>query len=121
MDVDSAAPAPGPGPGNDGVAAALDEAKLVHGIANVTMYNLGVALLAIGRWAAVDAGDVLSVRRMARLPSPLGPRYHDLTQRALDCDFGFGKDLARPKLQEAVYDGVLLELQSMISALSFDD
>lgn len=104
-----------------GLAAALEEAKLIHGIHNVTMYNLGVALLSIGRWTAVDPHDVVHVRRMALQASPLGPRFQEMTQKVLECDFGYGKDLRKPKLQEAVYDGVLLELESMISALSFVD
>ncbi|KAK3323034.1 hypothetical protein B0H66DRAFT_590641 [Apodospora peruviana] len=95
----------------------MEDAKLTYGIHNVTMYNLGVALLSIGRWSAVDANDVLCVRKMARETCPLGPRYQELTQRVLDCDFGFGKDLRKPKLQEAVYDGVLVELEGMIAAL----
>ena len=104
-----------------GLESALEEAKLIHGIHNVTMYNLGVALLSIGRWTAADPHDVLRVRRMALQACPLGPRFQEMTQRVLDCDFGYGKDLKKPKLQEAVYDGVLLELESMISALSFDE
>lgn len=106
---------------SSGLQAALEEAKLIHGIHNVTMYNLGVALLSIGRWTAVDPHDVLRVRRMALQACPLGPRFQEMTQRVLECDFGYGKDLKKPKLQEAVYDGVLLELESMISALSFDE
>lgn len=110
---------------NDGgeasVAAALEEAKMSYGIRNVTMYNLGVALLSIGRWAAVDAHDVVQVRRMAAQTCPLGPRFREMTQRVLDCDFGYGKDLGKPKLQEAVYDGVLLELEAMIASMSLEE
>lgn len=97
---------------------AVEEAKLIHGIHNTTLYNLGVALLSIGRWAPVDPHDVLAVRRMALQASPLGPKFQHMTQRVLDCDFGCGKDLAKSRLQKAVYDGVLIELESMISALS---
>ncbi|KAK3390129.1 hypothetical protein B0H63DRAFT_507537 [Podospora didyma] len=111
MDVDSSA----------AMAGALEDAKLVHGIHNATMYNLGVALLSIGRWSPVDPNDVLQVRRIALQSCPLGPRFQEMTQRVLECDFGYGKDLKKPKLQEAVYDGVLLELESMISALSVDE
>jgi hypothetical protein len=103
------------------LAAALEEAKLVHGIHNATMYNLGVALLSIGRWTTVDPHDVSQVRRIAMQACPLGPRFQEMTQRVLECDFGYGKDLKKPKLQEAVYDGVLLELESMILALSLDE
>ncbi|KAK4442280.1 hypothetical protein QBC34DRAFT_453209 [Podospora aff. communis PSN243] len=103
------------------VSDALEDAKLIHGIQNPIMYNLGVALLSIGRWNLVDPHDVLKARRIASQTCPLGPRYQELTRKVLDCDFGYGKDLRRPKLQEAVYDGVLLELEFMISALSLDE
>ena len=46
-----------------------------------------------------------------------GPRYQELTQRVIDCDFGYGKDLKRPQLQEAMYNKVLVELESMIASL----
>jgi len=106
---------------SDTATAALEDAKLVHGIQNPSMYNLGVAFLSIGRWKLVDPYDVLKARRIASQTCPLGPRYQELTRKVLDCDFGYGKDLQKPKLQEAVYDGVLLELESMISALSFEE
>ncbi|KAK1759053.1 hypothetical protein QBC47DRAFT_336709 [Echria macrotheca] len=106
---------------SDSATSALDEAKLVHGIQNPTMYNLGVALLSIGRWKLFDPYDVLKARRIASQTCPLGTRYQELTRKVLDCDFGYGKDLKKPKLQEAVYDGVLLELEDMISALSFEE
>jgi len=97
---------------------AVEEAKLVHGIHNTTLYNLGVALLSIGRWIPINPHDILAVRRMALQASPLGPKFQHMTQRVLDCDFGCGKDLTKSRLQKAVYDGVLIELESMISALS---
>jgi len=106
---------------SDSATSALEEAKLVHGIQNPTMYNLGIALLSIGRWKLIDPYDVLKARCIASQTCPLGPRYQELTRKVLDCDFGYGKDLKKPKLQEAVYDGVLLELEGMISALSFDE
>ncbi len=111
----------GEGEGEESVAAALEEAKMTYGIRNVTMYNLGVALLSIGRWAAVDPHDVVRVRRMAAQTCPLGARFGDMTQRVLDCDFGYGKDLGKPRLQEAVYDGVLLELEAMIASMSLKE
>ena len=119
LDMD---PSPPPGASaSASVQAALEEAKLIHGIHNATMYNLGVALLSIGRWTPVDGHDILGVRRMALQACPLGPKFQDMTQRVLDCDFGYGKDLTKPKLQKAIYDGVLVELEGMIAALSFDE
>lgn len=94
------------------------EAKLIHGIYNATVYNLGVALLSIGRWARVDPNDVLNVRRTVSQPYPLGPKYQEMTQKVLECDFGCGKDLSKTPLQHAIYEGIMLELKSMISSLS---
>ncbi|KAG4274723.1 hypothetical protein FPRO04_09087 [Fusarium proliferatum] len=109
MEVDSA-----------GDSRSFEDAKLVHGIRNATIYNLGVALLAIGRWTPVDSNDILHVRRMASQTCPLGSKYHEMTQKVLECDFGCGKDLSRPQLQQAIYDGIVLELESMISSLSLE-
>ena len=100
---------------------ALEDAKFMHGIQNLTLYNLGVALLSIGRWTPVNSNDIVQVRRMASRMCPLGPRYHEMTQKVLDCDFGFGKDLRKVKLQEAVYDNVLLELEDMMSTLAVQE
>jgi hypothetical protein len=44
---------------------ALEDAKLIHGIQNPTLYNLGVALLCIARWDRIDPNDVLQVRLLA--------------------------------------------------------
>lgn len=107
MEVDSA-----------GDSRFFEEAKLIHRIYNATAYNLGVALLSIGRWAKVDPNDVLNVRLIASQPCPLGPKYQEMTQKVLECDFGCGKDLSKTPLQHAIYEGIMLELESMISSLS---
>ena len=104
-------------PPDDHLSKVVEEAQFKHGVRNMTLYSLGVVLLAIGRWSRVDAGDVECVRRLASQTCPLGPRYQELTQRVIDCDFGYGKDLSRPQLQEAVYEKVLLELEAMIGSL----
>ena len=111
MDVDGHRP----------VSDELEEARLLHGIQNATLYSLGVALLSIGWWNHLDPYDVLQVRRLAGTLCPLGPRYHEVTKKVLECDFGYGKDIEKPKLQEAIYSDVLLELESMISILSLDE
>ncbi|KAM5354621.1 hypothetical protein ACJ41O_001268 [Fusarium nematophilum] len=98
----------------------IGDAMLKHGIRNMTLYSLGVVLLAIGQWARVDPADVEEVRRLADEPCRLGPRYGELTQKVLECDFGYGKDLARPRLQEAVYENVALELELMIEQLDLN-
>ncbi|KAK4445572.1 hypothetical protein QBC34DRAFT_441598 [Podospora aff. communis PSN243] len=109
MDVESASP------------NLIEEAQFKHGVRNVMLYSLGVALLAVGRWENVDPGDVEGVRRLASQPCFLGPKYRELTERVIDCDFGQGKDLRKPKLQEAVYESVILELEGMIAALDLGD
>ena len=93
----------------------IEGAQNKYGIRNVMMYSLGVALLAIGRWERVEAGDVEEVRRLASVPCYLGPIYSELVEQVLYCDFGQGKDLERPELQKAVYECVILELQGMIA------
>ncbi|KAJ3538479.1 hypothetical protein NM208_g5892 [Fusarium decemcellulare] len=95
----------------------LDEAKWDYGIRNIALYSLGAILLAIGRWERVDLNDVGNVRRLAAGPCKLGPKYQRLTEKVLDCDFGLGKDLRQPELQEAVYEKVVLELELMIEGV----
>ncbi|KAK4159524.1 hypothetical protein QBC43DRAFT_327019, partial [Cladorrhinum sp. PSN259] len=96
----------------------LQDAQYKYGVRNVTLYSLGVALLAIGRWEHIDPGDVEAVRRMAASQGCyLGPKYQMLTEKVLECDFGYGKDLKKPRLQEAVYENVIVELEGMIAGL----
>ncbi|KAM0421356.1 hypothetical protein ACHAPT_010891 [Fusarium lateritium] len=113
MDVDMSLP-------GTSMSALIDNATRKYGVRNMTLYSLGVVLLAIGQWAPVDLNDVEEVRRLAAEPCPLGPRYQELTQKVLDCDFGYGKDLSKPRLQEAVYENVLLELETMIERLDLN-
>jgi len=94
-----------------------DDARIFCGIRNMTIFNLGVALLQIGRWEVLDTDDVVRIRRAASKPSKLGPRYDELTQRCLNCDFGFGDDLEKPQLQCAVYESVVCELEHMVRLL----
>jgi hypothetical protein len=102
---------------------AVDEAMLVYGIRNMTLHSLGVVLLQIGRWNRIEPDDILQVRRLAQRVPRLGPKYQDLTQKCLDCDFGRGSNLTRPQLQQAVYEDVVEELGAMIKCLdiSSDD
>ncbi|KAL7807032.1 hypothetical protein V8C44DRAFT_338179 [Trichoderma aethiopicum] len=98
-----------------------EDAQYKHGVRNMTLYSLGAALLAIGRWERIDHNDIEGVRRLASQPCYLGPVYQELTQKVLDCDFGYGKDLKKPRLQEAIYEMVVLELESMIATLDISD
>jgi hypothetical protein len=94
-----------------------DDARLFCGIRNLTLYNLGVALLQIGRWETLETDDIIKVRKAAGKASRLGPRYDALTEKCLYCDFGFGDDLEKPQLQSAVYDSVICELEHMTKLL----
>lgn len=95
----------------------IEDARYKHGVGNATLFSLGAALLSIGRWERVDHNDIEGIRRLASQGSYLGPVYQELTQKVLDCDFGYGKDLKKPRLQEAIYEMVILELESMIASL----
>ncbi|KAI0184989.1 hypothetical protein EV127DRAFT_349207 [Xylaria flabelliformis] len=100
---------------------AIENAKLKYGIRNLTLWCLGAILLQIGRWAAVDSpDDVLRIRKLSSQVPALGPRYQELTQKCLECDFGYGVDLSKPRLQQAVYENVVCELSAMISSLDIN-
>ncbi|RTE69389.1 hypothetical protein BHE90_016230, partial [Fusarium euwallaceae] len=98
-------------------SAELDSAKLEHGIRNLTLWSLGTVLLQIGRWSKVAPDDVRSVRKLSSQVPSLGPKYRDLTKKCLECDFGYGDDLSKPRLQQAVYEGLVCELSNMIGSL----
>ncbi|GAP85045.1 hypothetical protein SAMD00023353_3900910 [Rosellinia necatrix] len=91
--------------------------QLTYGIRNLSLYCLGVALLQIGRWSQLDASDVFTIRKLASVNGRLGPRYQELTQKCIDCDFGHGSDLGSPPLQRAFYKSVICELESLVAAL----
>ncbi|RYO91596.1 hypothetical protein DL764_008264 [Monosporascus ibericus] len=108
------------GPLMAGANSGMLNTQRAWGIRNLTMHSLGVALLQIGQWDPLKPDDVVEVRRVADIAerdSRLGPRYQKITQQCLDCDFGFGKDLAQLELQNAIYRDVVCELESLICAL----
>ncbi|KAK6859523.1 hypothetical protein PG995_003159 [Apiospora arundinis] len=98
---------------------AFETAKLQHGIRNLTLYSLGVVLLQIGRWKAVEsAEDVVAIRTLASKGNArLGPKYRELTLKCVECDFGQGSDLNSPQLQDAFYGSVICELERLICVL----
>ncbi|KAI1339013.1 hypothetical protein F5Y15DRAFT_89659 [Xylariaceae sp. FL0016] len=99
-------------------AEVLENAKFQYGIRSLTLWSLGTVLLQIGQWAAVERpDDVMTVRKLSSQTPALGPRYQELTKRCLECDFGYGEDLSKPRLQQAVYENVVCELSDMISSL----
>ncbi|KAF7533775.1 hypothetical protein G7054_g6785 [Neopestalotiopsis clavispora] len=97
----------------------IENAKIQYGIRNMTLWSLGAILLQIGRWSKVDSpDDVFTLRKLSSQVPPLGPRYQHLTKKCLDCDFGYGDDLAKPRLQQALYENLVCELTDMIEGLS---
>ncbi|KAI8946788.1 hypothetical protein F4801DRAFT_563256 [Xylaria longipes] len=103
------------------VSEAIEDAKLQYGIRNLTLWSLGTILLQVGRWAAVDSpDDVLRIRKLSLQAPALGPRYQELTKICLECDFGYGADLSKPRLQQAVYENVVCELSAMINSLDIN-
>ncbi|OTB00148.1 hypothetical protein M426DRAFT_244199 [Hypoxylon sp. CI-4A] len=85
-----------------------------HGIRNLTLYGLGVALLQIGLWEDVAWDDHVQVRRKAARLSYLGKRYRDATKKLIDCDFGLAtEDLRDPRLLSAIFNDVVGDLESL--------
>ncbi|KAF2145964.1 uncharacterized protein K452DRAFT_242384 [Aplosporella prunicola CBS 121167] len=99
----------------------LSVLELQYGIRNMSLFSLGVALMEIGREGAVHFRDgedqVVTVRKLAHTTNGLGARYKEIIRRCLECDFGFGNDLSKPDLQNAVYGQVVCELEGMMKKL----
>lgn len=96
----------------DQMAKAPDKA-----IRNITMYRLGVALLQIGQWVPLQPDDTAQVQHVIDLSTscwPLGEQYHRITQKCLNCQFGFGNNLSEVDLQRAIYWEVVCGLEELI-------
>lgn len=101
---------------------AIETARLTHGVRNLTLWSLGAVLLQIGTWSTIEhLDDVAKIRRLAQRVPMLGKRYRDLTKQCLECDFAFGDDLSKPRLQQAVYENVVCGLSDMIRSLDIGD
>ncbi|RSM09078.1 hypothetical protein CDV31_007845 [Fusarium ambrosium] len=96
---------------------ARDDEEIRCNIKCRPLWSLGVALLQIDHWAKIDLGDVVTVRRAAARTSQISPKYRELTQRCLECDFGRrrGQDLSKSPLHQAVCKVVLGELDRLLS------
>ncbi|KAF2116698.1 hypothetical protein BDV96DRAFT_491096 [Lophiotrema nucula] len=97
----------------------------LYGINNMALFSLGVALLELGHWKSIeslsiqqDPNAILTARRLAARPTPLGPKYQEIARKCLQCNFGFGTDLNNANLQAAVYGDVVCQLEKMIESLS---
>ena len=97
----------------------------IYGINNAPLFSLGVALLEIAHWKSLedqkiprDSNIILTARRLASRPSPMGPKYQEILRKCLQCNFGFGTDLNKKELQAAVHGDVVCQLEKMIDSLS---
>ncbi|KAH6892035.1 hypothetical protein B0T10DRAFT_283521 [Thelonectria olida] len=108
-------------PSSNRLSHASEADRLLCGIDNIALHCLGVALLQIERLEKIEPDDVLGVRKLARSGSTFGPRYHEITQKCLRCDFGYRADLGKVQLQNAVYESIVVSLESMITCLSLGD
>jgi hypothetical protein len=97
------------------------------GINNLTLFNLGAALLQIGCWKNLDElrqqkdlHEVHTIRRASngRLLLGLGGKYRNIVQKCLRCNFGFGSDLKEETLLSAINSQVISPLEGMIDALT---
>ena len=95
--------------------------QLRYGIYNIPLYSLGVALLQIDRWSALDPEDVLSVRKIAASPLSLSLRFLKMANKCLRCGFGYRTDLRKPQLRKAVYDSLVGALDHLIKCLDVSE
>ncbi|KAK8093722.1 hypothetical protein PG997_000407 [Apiospora hydei] len=91
-----------------------------HGIDNLTLFSLGMALLQIGCWRRLPIDDIGEVRRIAECNLGLGLAYQQITLQCLECNFASSKDLSNPKLQNAIYQHVVCKLEESINVLGGD-
>lgn len=111
------------GPPAEGNATADLEPNIahLHGLGNMTLAHLGVALLEIGYKQEIarfrtsrEPHDVVTARGLLDgRPTALGTAYQNIIRKCVDCDFALGKDLENEKLQSAVYSDVVCSLESM--------
>lgn len=88
----------------------------------ILFHLLTVSRLQIGMWSTLKSSDdVVAVRRLAQKVPMLGKRYRNLTKQCLECDFAFGDDLSKPRLQQAVYEHVVCGLTEMIKTLDVEE
>ncbi|KAF4539624.1 Lon protease like peroxisomal [Lasiodiplodia theobromae] len=96
-----------------------------YGIRNMTLAKLGLALLEIGHKKDISSfkqlgpqqHDVISARILADGSyTDLGPRYHRIARKCIDCNFSAEDDLDAEGLRNAVYTNVVCELEQMIGA-----
>ncbi|KAI0448308.1 hypothetical protein F5B21DRAFT_522688, partial [Xylaria acuta] len=97
-----------------------DDSGRSQRIRNTVLHNLGVGLLQIDRWVNLDPNAIDDIDKLATQRSRLGPKYRDLVQKCLYCDFGVGVDLLKPQLLSRRC-GVAIICRKWTSALSRND
>ncbi|GME42518.1 Lon protease like peroxisomal [Neofusicoccum parvum] len=98
--------------------------RYTYGIRNMTLAKLGLALLEIGHKQEISSfklgpqqHDVISARILADGSyTDLGPRYHRIVRKCIECNFSAEDDLDAEDLRNAVYTNVVCELEQMIGA-----
>lgn len=101
---------------------------------NASLFSLAVVLLEIGHSARLETmyrpldhmndkenpyTQFFTARRLAKSEySDLGPRYHKIVERLLECDFACGDDLGSRQLQAAVHNEVIRPLEQLEQGLS---
>ena len=84
------------------------------GIRNLTLWCIGVALLQIGLWRPIRWDDHEKVRESIGELETFSKQYHEITDKLINCDFGEGSKLQNPKLQNAIYQNVVCELDEIM-------
>ena len=100
---------------------------------NALLFSLGVVFLEIAHSSTFETlqrpvdlmngqenlyTEFFVARRLAKYEySVLGPRYHKIVERLVECDFGCGDDLSSRQLQAAVHNEVVCPLEQLEQGL----
>jgi hypothetical protein len=107
-----------------GQTSVVDHNEHTNNIRNVTLANLGIALLEIGLRKKImpvpeidGPEDIVKARKLADgYQAPLGPLYQRIVRKCLHCDFAMGADLKKKELQDAVYSDVICGIESLVKS-----
>ena len=96
---------------------------------NPLLFSLGVVLLEIAHTSTIDnlqrpidldSGrgneytEFFAARRLAKsAKTDMGPTYHKVVEKVVECDFGCGVDLNDPRLQAAFHHDVICTLEKL--------
>ena len=102
--------------------------KFHRGINNMFTFSLGVALLEIAYLKPLaelrteaDTDEIDTARRVADgnniAVNKLGKGYQEIIQKCLKCDFGYGSDLSKYDLRQAIYNDIAYPMREVIEKL----